>query len=175
MIIIGILLNIVGIGLICWALYALAVHALPFFVGLTVGMYAHQSETGPIGAIAIGFATGASIFWAGQFVFSAERSPAIRLFVALLFAAAAACASYHLTLGLADVGVSSQYWRGAVAWLGAVVVGCTAWARVAILTTPGPRQAVGSGSARPPLGARLGSVTTNGKSGSVFSGGCKSD
>jgi hypothetical protein len=32
MIIIGVLLNIVGLGIFCWALFALAIHALPFFV-----------------------------------------------------------------------------------------------------------------------------------------------
>jgi hypothetical protein len=32
MLIIGILLNIVGLGIFCWALFALATHALPFFV-----------------------------------------------------------------------------------------------------------------------------------------------
>ncbi len=32
MIIIGILLNIAGLGAVCWALFALAVYALPFFV-----------------------------------------------------------------------------------------------------------------------------------------------
>jgi len=37
MIIIGILLNIVGLGVLCWALFTLAVLALPFFVGLTAG------------------------------------------------------------------------------------------------------------------------------------------
>jgi hypothetical protein len=32
MIIIGVLLNVVGLGVFCWALFALAIHALPFFV-----------------------------------------------------------------------------------------------------------------------------------------------
>jgi hypothetical protein len=32
MLIIGILLNLVGLGIFCWALFALATHALPFFV-----------------------------------------------------------------------------------------------------------------------------------------------
>ncbi len=32
MIIVGVLLNIVGLGVFCWALFALAIHALPFFV-----------------------------------------------------------------------------------------------------------------------------------------------
>jgi hypothetical protein len=35
MIIIGNLLNVVGLGAFCWALFALATHALPFFVGMT--------------------------------------------------------------------------------------------------------------------------------------------
>jgi hypothetical protein len=37
MIVVGILFNVVGLGVICWALFALAIHALPFFVGLTAG------------------------------------------------------------------------------------------------------------------------------------------
>jgi hypothetical protein len=161
MIIIGILLNIVGLGAVCWALFALAGYALPFFLALTVGLYAYQSGIGPIGAIVFGFATGPFGLLAGQFVFSAVRSPAIRLFVALLFAVPAACAGYHMTLGLAH-GVSSEWWREAVALLGAVVVGCTAWARVAILATPVPREGVGSGSAPPPVRPSLGSEATDG-------------
>jgi hypothetical protein len=30
MIIVGILLNVVGLGVMCWALFTLAIHALPF-------------------------------------------------------------------------------------------------------------------------------------------------
>ena len=37
MLIIGVFLNIVGLGIVCWALFALATHALPFFVGVTGG------------------------------------------------------------------------------------------------------------------------------------------
>jgi len=55
MLIIGILLNIAGLGLFCWALFALAVYAVPFFVGTTAGFYLFQAGTGPFGAIAIGF------------------------------------------------------------------------------------------------------------------------
>ena len=45
MIIIGVLLNIVGLGVFCWALFALAIHALPFFVGMTAGIYTYQSRS----------------------------------------------------------------------------------------------------------------------------------
>ena len=57
MLIIGVLLNIVGLGIFCWALFALATHALPFFVGMTGGIYSFQAGAGPFGAIVVGFVT----------------------------------------------------------------------------------------------------------------------
>ena len=45
MIIIGILLNVVGLGIFCWALFALATHALPFFVAVTVGICSNGATT----------------------------------------------------------------------------------------------------------------------------------
>jgi hypothetical protein len=162
MIIIGILLNIAGLGVVCWALFTLAVYAFPFFVGMTAGMYTYRMGLGPIGAIVVGFVAGAFGLLAGQHIFSVARSPIIRLAVALLFAAPAAWAGYEVTLSLAHIGISSEWWREVFALVGAVVVGCTAWARVAILATPVPRQGVGFGSAQPSLGPSLGSVTTDG-------------
>jgi hypothetical protein len=44
MLIIGVLLNIVGLGIFCWALFALATHALPFFVATTVGIYSFLEQ-----------------------------------------------------------------------------------------------------------------------------------
>src|ERR1700736_6610607 len=48
--IIGVLLNIVGLGIFCWALFALATQALPFFVGMTMGIYSYQAGASPFGA-----------------------------------------------------------------------------------------------------------------------------
>ena len=48
-IMIGVLLNVVGLGVFCWALFALAIHALPFFVGMTAGIYTYQTGAGPLG------------------------------------------------------------------------------------------------------------------------------
>ena len=151
MIIIGILLNIAGLGAVCWALFTLAVYAFPFFVGMTAGMYTYRIGLGPIGAIVIGFLAAAFGLLAGQHIFSAARSPIIRLFVALLFAAPAAWAGYEMTLSLAHIGISSERWREAFALVGAIVVGCTAWSRVAKLATPALSEGVGAGSAQSPL------------------------
>ncbi len=123
MIIIGILLNIAGLGAFCWALFVLAVYALPFFVGMTAGMYTYRIGIDPIGAIVVGFVAGAFGLLAGQYIFSVARSPTIRLVVSLLFAVSAACAGYDVTLSLAHVGIASEWWREAFAVVGAAVVG----------------------------------------------------
>ena len=73
MTIIGILLN--GLGIFCWALFALATHALPFFVGMTVGIYSFQAGAGPFGAIVVGFVMGGFTLVVGQYAFSIARSP----------------------------------------------------------------------------------------------------
>jgi hypothetical protein len=50
MIIIGVLLNVVGLGVFCWAVFALAIQALPFCIGVTAGIYVYQTRAGPLGA-----------------------------------------------------------------------------------------------------------------------------
>jgi MFS family permease len=138
MLIIGILLNIVGLGIFCWALFALATHALPFFVGMTVGIYSFQVGAGPFGAIVVGFVAGSTTLVAGQFAFSVARSPIVRLVVGLLFALPAACAGYDVTLAFAHIGVPSEWWREVFAVVGAITVGGAAWARM----NPAPREVV---------------------------------
>jgi hypothetical protein len=140
MLIIGILLNVVGLGIFCWALFALATHALPFFVGVTVGIYSFQVGAGPFGAIVVGFVAGSTTLVAGQFAFSVARSPVVRLVVGLLFALPAACAGYDVILAFAHIGVPSEWWREAFAVVGGITVGGAAWARMSIVRNPAPRE-----------------------------------
>ena len=153
MLIIGILLNIVGLGIFCWALFALATHALPFFVGMTVGIYSFQVGAGPFGAIVVGFVAGSTTLVAGQFAFSVARSPIVRLVVGLLFALPATRAGYDVTLAFAHIGVPSEWWREAFAVVGAITVGGTAWARMSIVRNPAPRRGVAPVPPQPPMGA----------------------
>src|SRR5450631_4628333 len=153
MLIIGILLNIVGLGIFCWALFALATHALPFFVGMTVGIYSFQVGAGPFGAIVVGFVAGSTTLVAGQFAFSVARSPIVRLVVGLLFALPAARAGYDVTLAFAHIGFPSEWWREAFAVVGAITVGGTAWARMPIVRNPTPREVVAPVPPQPPMGA----------------------
>ena len=153
MLIVGILLNVVGLGVLCWALFTLAVHALPFFVGMTAGLYAYQNGIGPFSAIVVGFAAGGFTLVLGQYAFSVVRSSVMRLVIGLLFALPAARAGYDATLGLAHIGVPSGSWREAFAIFGAIAVGCTAWARVSILTEPALGGGVALGPTQSPIGA----------------------
>jgi len=144
MIIIGILLNIVGLGIFCWLLFTLAVYAFPFFVGTTAGIYSLQVGTGPFGTLLVGVIAGGFTLVIGRYAFAVVRSPLVRLAIGLLFAVPAARAGYDATFSLAHIGVPSEWWREAFAVLGAITVGGTAWARVSILTEPTLRGALHS-------------------------------
>jgi hypothetical protein len=111
MLIIGVLLNIVGLGIICRALFALATHAMPFFVGMTMGIYSFHTGVGPFGAIFMGFATAGLTLVVGQYAFSIARSPIVRLVIGLLFAVPAAYAGHDVTLALAQLGIPDEWWR----------------------------------------------------------------
>ena len=66
MLALGLVLNTLGIGLFCWAIFALAVYALPFFVAISVGILAFRDGTGVFGALLIGIASGALTLAAGS-------------------------------------------------------------------------------------------------------------
>jgi hypothetical protein len=153
MLVIGVLLNIAGLGIFCWALFALATHALPFFVGMTVGIYSFQVGAGPFGAIVVGFVTAGLTFVVGRYAFSVARSPIVRLVIGLLFAVPAAYAGYSVTLALAHLGIPEGSWRESFAVLGAIAVGGIAWANVSMQTDPALRPGAALSPIQPPNGA----------------------
>ncbi len=151
MIIIGVILNIVGLGVFCWALFTLAVYALPFFVGMNVGMYTYHTGTGPFGSICLGIVAGAFVLAAGQFTFSLVRSPLTRAAIALLFAVPAAIAGYHASLGLGQIGGLAEGWRELLGVAGAITVAGTAWTRMTLFGAPDVGRGVAAGLTQLPL------------------------
>jgi len=131
MLALGIVLNIIGLGFFCWVLFTLAIYALPFFVGMTAGLYAHGAGAGPFGAIVLGLLAAAFTLVIGQTIFSLVRTPILRIAVALMFAVPAALAGYYATFGLSGLSITPDPWRQVFAVIGAVVIGVTAWARLA--------------------------------------------
>lgn len=130
MLALGLVLNTLGIGLFCWAIFALAVYALPLFVALTIGMTAFQSGAGLIGALLIGTAGGALTLAVGQAALAITRYLTLRIAIVTAFAAPAAVAGYHTVFALSLIGVPSLAWRRVLACLGAVCIGGMAWTRL---------------------------------------------
>lgn len=129
MIVIGILMSAAALGAICWLLFNLAVFALPFFAGMTVGMAALHAGAGLLGAFAVGVLAGAATLFAGQLVLVLIPSPLVRGGTALLFAVPAAIAGYYVMHGIAALTMSAG-WQQAFAMIGAAIVGGTALARL---------------------------------------------
>jgi hypothetical protein len=132
MLALGLALNTLGIGLFCWAIFALAVYALPFFVAFSIGTLAFHGGAGVVGALLIAFASGALTLTVGQIVVAVSRSRILRIAIAAAFAVPAAIAGYYVIFALSQIGVPSMAWREAFACLGAVCIGGTAWTRLTV-------------------------------------------
>jgi hypothetical protein len=121
----------VGIGALCLLMYACAIYALPVAIGFWAGFWALNSGAG-IGSIAVGLVAGALVFALGQVVFGTVRSSAVRWAVLLAFLAPALYAGYSMALQLSDIGIASPVWRHVFAVIGAIAVGASTAARLAV-------------------------------------------
>jgi hypothetical protein len=129
-----IFISIVTLAYLSWLLFALTVHALPFFVGVRLAFAAHQSGAGAIGALLIGLVAAALTLSLAQRIFVATRSPVNRVVVASIFATPAIIAGYHAALGLSRLTATSLVWQHAFAVIGAITVGAIAGSRIARIT-----------------------------------------
>jgi hypothetical protein len=136
MIIVGLALSLFAVGFLCWLLFTLAVYATPFFVGVTAAFAAFNHGASVIGALVVGLIASVVTLAVSRVAFAVAKSPAARGAIALVFAAPAAVAGFHATLGLAQIGVSSEIWRDLFAVIGAVIVGCTAFVRLTRTADP---------------------------------------
>ncbi|MBN9505384.1 MAG: hypothetical protein J0I69_05100 [Altererythrobacter sp.] len=138
---IALLLIVPLIFFLCWLLFTLAVHALPFFAGVSLGLWMHAGGSGVLTALLAGLAAAIGTLIAGQMLFALARSPITRLGVALLFAVPAAFAGYHAVHGVLALGGVPDLWRQFIAGAGALAVGASAWGRLAAFDLAAPAQA----------------------------------
>ncbi|WFU58295.1 hypothetical protein QA639_12660 [Bradyrhizobium pachyrhizi] len=143
MLVLGLVLNVLGIGLFCWLIFMLAVYALPFFVALSIGMLAFHGGAGVVGALLIGLASGALTLAVGQVGVAVSRVRTLRIAIAAAFAVPAAIAGYHVMFALSQIGVPSLAWREAFGCLGAVCIGGTAWTRLTVFAETRPLESAG--------------------------------
>lgn len=89
-----------AICLLCWLLFTLAVFALPAFVGVTVGAWAHGTGASIPGPILVGAFAAAIMLAAGHLLITVARPMWLKLIVAAAFVAPAAIAGFHATHGV---------------------------------------------------------------------------
>lgn len=145
MIVLGPLLVLAGIGFFCWLLFALATFALPFFVGLTVGMWALDTGAGALGGIIVGVAAGGATFGVGQFALAFAPRTWLRLLIIVLFVAPATVAGYSATHGIAQIAMPSAAWQMIFSVIGAIAVSVTTFVRFTGIAAP---ERAGQGMAR---------------------------
>jgi hypothetical protein len=66
MIVFVIIGSLAAIGALCWLLFMLAVFALPAFIGVSAGIWAHETGAGLVCAIVIGAAAAGVALGVGQ-------------------------------------------------------------------------------------------------------------
>ncbi|MEO3431873.1 hypothetical protein [Inquilinus sp. CAU 1745] len=130
------ILSVLGLGFLVYLLFTLAVYALPFFVAVTVGMYIYDTEAGLLAALVAAFMSGAVTLVLGQIAFATIRSQPIRLAIGAVYALPAGVAGFHAVRGLSEIGGAGESWTLVFAGIGALVIGVTAWARIAALAGP---------------------------------------
>lgn len=131
MIILAILASLAAIGLLCWLLFTLAVFALPAFVGVTAGAWAHGTGAGIPGAVLIGAVAAAITLAVGHLLITFVRPMWLKLIVVTAFVAPAAIAGFHATHGIVKHLMPSEGWQITFSVIGAIAVGITAFVRVA--------------------------------------------
>lgn len=130
MIVLGPLLVVASIGFCCWLLFNLATYALPFFVGLTIGVWVFHAGAGLLGAMALGAIAAGATVGIGQLALALVPRTWARLLIVLGYAAPAAFAGYCAAFGIAKLAMPSPTWQAAFAVVGAIAVGITAFIRL---------------------------------------------
>jgi hypothetical protein len=149
MAVIGLALSIFGLGAVCWLMFSLAVYALPFCVGMTIALAALHGGAGIVVAFAVGATSAGIALVLGRIAFVSTGVPWIRVLIGMLYAVPAALAGYHLSLGLATLGMTGDGWREAFALGGAILIGITAFSRMTLVTPPRAGRGLGASAYSP--------------------------
>lgn len=137
MIILAIVASLGAIAVLCWLLFTLAVFALPFFAGVTIGLWAHGTGAGILGGLIVGAFAAAATFGLFQSLLLSVRTAWLKLLVLLVFVAPAVVAGYHATFGIVKLTMPSETLQVVFATVGAIAVGITAFMRLTMIAPPG--------------------------------------
>lgn len=108
----------------------LAVHALPFYVGLALALWLHAHGQGYPAAILAAVITGIVTWATGQAFFAHVRSPGVRLGIAALFVVPAGFAGYQAVHGLAGLMVGAGPLLTLISLIGGGGIAGMAWSQL---------------------------------------------
>lgn len=124
------LFAVIAIVLLCALLFTLTIYALPFYVGLTVGIWLHSQGAGVIGTAVAAIMAGIATLVILHILIATVQSPVLRVGLGLIFAAPAAYAAYHAVQGITAIAMPTSTWSLALSILGAAIVGVVAWLQI---------------------------------------------
>jgi hypothetical protein len=129
-IILAALLAVFAIAMLCRLLITLTVYALPFYVGLTVGIWVHSGGAGIISTVVAAIMAGIATLVILHILIATVQSPWLRAGLGLIFAAPAAFAAYHAVHGITTIAMPAGTWSLSLSILGAAIVGVVAWLQI---------------------------------------------
>lgn len=118
----GLILSATGIVLFAWAMFRLAVFALPVGLGAAVFLWAAGSGPGPLLGLLFGVIVGVAAFLIGRLAVASRLPVPLRAGTALLFAVPAGIAGYNIVSGLMHLGRAGPTATSIIAVIGAIVV-----------------------------------------------------
>jgi hypothetical protein len=124
------LFAVIAIAMLCSLLITLTIYALPFYVGLTVGIWVYSSGAGIISTVVAAVAAGIATLLILQILIAIVQSPWLRAGLGLIFAAPAAFAAFHAVHGITAIAMPASTWSLALSILGAAIVGVVAWLQI---------------------------------------------
>ena len=134
--ILGVVISLTGICLLIALMFQMAVFALPLFAGVSAGRIAYETGIGWLGAVLVGLIAAILTLGVGQLVLAITKSNLLRLAIAVIFAAPAAFAGYHVVLGLSRIGGAHGIWQPIFAGIGAAIIAGAALMRLATPVIP---------------------------------------
>lgn len=117
-----------GLYLLC-LLFRLAVHALPVYVALAIGLVLRAHGSGIVVAILVGVVSGFATLAIGRTAFDHSRTPGLRVLIASAFAVPAGIAGYQATHGIGGLALGSGFMLDSLSVVGACIIAATAWAQ----------------------------------------------
>ena len=131
MLIIALALTALVVG--CALIVALAVHALPFFVGFAAAISTYRGTGSVLVALSAGALAGAIALALGHIVTARTRRPFVRSMVVAAFAVASSIAGYHVAVGLSNIASLSSVLQHVLGVIGAASFGTAACRRMMTL------------------------------------------